>query len=67
MVPDGGLPGSVSTSKALRRRTALEYEPGSLWQTALRQLAQSVSPANYETWLSDTEGVRWDGGIERVS
>ena len=39
----------------------MDDEPRSLWQTALRQLAQSVSPANYETWLSGTEGVRWQG------
>jgi len=29
-----------------------------LWQQALRQLAQLVSPQNYETWLAGTEGLR---------
>ena len=39
----------------------MEHDPELFWQTALRQLAQHVSPANYETWLNGTEGLRWDG------
>jgi chromosomal replication initiator protein len=36
----------------------LDRDPGTLWQDALRHLAQHVSRANYTTWLEGTEGIR---------
>ena len=36
----------------------MDRDPNTLWQDALRHLAQHVSRANYTTWLEGTEGVR---------
>ena len=44
-----------------RKGHPLDRDPGTLWQDALRHLAQHVSRANYTTWLEGTEGVRIDG------
>ena len=36
----------------------MQYDPVTLWQDALKVLAQQVSRANYDTWLNGTEGIR---------
>ncbi len=39
----------------------MHNDAGALWQAALRDLAQSVSRANFQTWLEGTEGLRLEG------
>jgi chromosomal replication initiator protein len=39
--------------------SAAQGDPIELWQQTLRQLAQHVSRANYDTWLDSTEGLRF--------
>ncbi len=39
----------------------MQTDAGTLWQAALRHLEQTVSRANYQTWLENTEGLRLDG------
>jgi chromosomal replication initiator protein len=41
----------------------LESSPQNLWEIALSQLQLQVTRPNYETWLKDTVGVRFDNGL----
>ncbi len=36
----------------------LDQDPTELWKQALQHLQRQVSPANYDNWLSGTEGLR---------
>lgn len=43
--------------------TTAPGDPLELWQQTLRQLAQHVSRANYDSWLEGTEGLRFQDHI----
>ncbi len=45
-----------------RRMTTAEHDPAALWESALGQMQMRVTRPNYETWLKETVGVRYDGG-----
>lgn len=40
--------------------TATRLDPAQTWTATLGQLQMAVTPANYETWLRDTVGLRHD-------
>lgn len=42
--------------------TATRFDPAQTWTATLGQLQMVVTPANYETWLRDTVGLRHDDG-----
>ena len=44
----------------------MQSDPGQLWQAALKDLAQQVSRANFDTFLDGTEGLRLNEDVLSV-
>jgi chromosomal replication initiator protein len=52
---------TAAGGRSAKRGARVQGDANTLWQAALRDLAQNVSRANYQTWLEGTEGLRLDG------